>query len=147
MLDTGVFLLPVFIRLGHELSGSFEFVRRNACVHRLDLCLNSHPKEFEGGGGGGGDWSQNHVNSKVRIPSTGKKISSEEDRTHGAASRRTASPTHYQRAVPARNGGMIAQRNKNRQRILNRNKQIANVMHCRIATKNETTLKKSTFFL
>ena len=28
--------------------------RWNACVHRLDLGLYSHPKEFEGGGGGGG---------------------------------------------------------------------------------------------
>ena len=30
-----------------------------------------------------------------------KKFSSEEDRTHDAASSRTASPTHCQRAVPA----------------------------------------------
>ena len=26
----------------------------NACVHRLDIGLCSHPKEFGGGGGGGG---------------------------------------------------------------------------------------------
>ena len=31
------------------MSGSFEFVRWNACVHRLDLGLYSHPKEFGGG--------------------------------------------------------------------------------------------------
>ena len=30
-------------------SGSFESVRWNACVHRLDLGLYSHPKEFWGG--------------------------------------------------------------------------------------------------
>ena len=34
-------------------SGSFESVRWNACVHRLDLGLYSHPKEFLG------DWSLN----------------------------------------------------------------------------------------
>ena len=33
--------------------GSLEFVRWNACVHRLDLCLYSHPKEFFGGVGRG----------------------------------------------------------------------------------------------
>ena len=39
-----------------------------------------------------------HVNSKGKIPSTGKKkISPDEDRTHNAASSRTVSPTHYQR--------------------------------------------------
>ena len=30
------------------MSGSFESVHRNACVHRLDLGLYSHPKEFWG---------------------------------------------------------------------------------------------------
>ena len=40
------------------MSGSFESVRWNARVHRLDLGLYSHPKEvffflFPGGGGGG----------------------------------------------------------------------------------------------
>ena len=34
-------------------SGSFESVRWNACVHRLDLGLYSHPKEFWG------EWSLN----------------------------------------------------------------------------------------
>ena len=32
-----------------------------------------------------------------------EKFSSEEDRTHDAASSRTVSPTHYQRAIPAPN--------------------------------------------
>ena len=30
------------------MAGSFESVRWNACVHRLDLGLYSHPKEFWG---------------------------------------------------------------------------------------------------
>ena len=30
------------------MSGSLEFVRWNACVHRLNLGLYSHPKEFLG---------------------------------------------------------------------------------------------------
>ena len=47
-------------------SGSFESVRWNACVHRLDFGLYSHPKEFWGNGVG------THVNSKGKIPSTGK---------------------------------------------------------------------------
>ena len=47
-----------------------------ACVHRLDIGLYSHPKEFlkgEGaGGGGGGGGVRTHVNSKGKMPSTGK---------------------------------------------------------------------------
>ena len=62
----GVFLLPAFTRLGHECQDLFESVRWNACVHRLDLGLYSHPKEFWGNG----VWT--HVNSKGKIPSTGK---------------------------------------------------------------------------
>ena len=46
-------------------SGSFESVRWNACVHRLDHGLYSHPKKFWGNG----VWT--HVNSKGKIPSTG----------------------------------------------------------------------------
>ena len=40
------------------MSGSFEFVQWNACVHRLDLSLYSHPKEFLG------NEIRTHVNSK-----------------------------------------------------------------------------------
>ena len=68
------------------MSGSFEFVRLNACVHRLDLDLYSYSKEFWGNG------VRNHVNSKGKIPCTG---GSEEVWTHDAASHRSASPTHY----------------------------------------------------
>ena len=63
------------------MSGSFESVRWNACVHGLDLGLYSHPKDF------GGNGVRNHVNSKGKIPSTG---GSEEGRTHNTASRTTA---------------------------------------------------------
>ena len=68
------------------MSGSFVSVCWNACVHRLDLGLYSHPKEF------GGNGVRTHVNSKGKIPST---RGSEEDRTHDDASRSTASSTHY----------------------------------------------------
>ena len=46
------------------MSGSVESVRWNACVHRLDLSLYSHPKEF---------WSsgvRTYDNSKGKIPTT-----------------------------------------------------------------------------
>ena len=46
------------------MSGLFEAVRCNACVHRQDLGLYSHPKEFWG------NRDRNHVNSKGKIPST-----------------------------------------------------------------------------
>ena len=65
----GVFLLPAFTRLGHECQDLFEPGRWNAFVHRLDLGLYSHPTEFWGNG------VRTHVNSKGKIPSTGKKKS------------------------------------------------------------------------
>ena len=46
-------------------SGSFESVRWNACVHRLDLSLSSHPKEFLE------NEVRTHVNSKGKSTSTG----------------------------------------------------------------------------
>ena len=64
------------------MSGSFESLQWNAFMHRLDLGLYSHPKEFWGNG------VRAHVISKGKIPSTG---SPEEDRTHSASSRRTYS--------------------------------------------------------
>ena len=67
-------------------SESFESVRWNACEHRLDLGLYSHPAEFMGNG------VRNHVNSKGKIPSTRR---SEKGRTCDAALRRTANPIHY----------------------------------------------------
>ena len=44
------------------MSGSFESVQWNACVHRLELGLISHLKEFLGNG------VRTHVNSKGKIP-------------------------------------------------------------------------------
>ena len=67
------------------MSGSFESGQWNACVHRLDLGLYSHPKGFN-------RMESTHVNSKRKIPSTG---GSEEGGTQDA-SRRTVSPTNYQ---------------------------------------------------
>ena len=57
----GVFLLPAFTRLDMNI-GSFESVRWNACVHRLDLGLYSHPKEFWG------NEVRTHVNPKGKTP-------------------------------------------------------------------------------
>ena len=68
------------------MSGSFQSVPWNACVHRLDLSLYFHPKEVFLGNA-----VRTHADSEGKIPSTG---GSEEDRTHDTASRRTASPTH-----------------------------------------------------
>ena len=44
------------------MPGSFESVRWNACVHRLDLGLYSYPKEFWGNG------VRSHVKSKGKSP-------------------------------------------------------------------------------
>ena len=60
----GVFLLLAFIHLGHECQDLLS-LRWNACVHRLDLSLYFHPKEFRGNG------ARNHVNYKGKIPSIG----------------------------------------------------------------------------
>ena len=46
------------------MSGSFESMRWNACVHRLDLGIYSELKEFWGNG------VRTHVNSKGKILST-----------------------------------------------------------------------------
>ena len=73
------------------MSGSFESVRWNACVHRLDLSLYSHLKEF------GGMDSEPMLTPRDKIPST---RGSEEDRTRAAASGRAESPTHYQLSYP-----------------------------------------------
>ena len=64
------------------MSGSTEPVQWNACVQRLDLGLDSHPKDILGNG------VRTCVNSKEKIPST---RGSEKGRTREAASCRTAS--------------------------------------------------------
>ena len=74
---------------------SFESASWNACLHRLDLGLCSHPKEFWGNG------VSTHVNSNGKNPLYREKFFSEENQTHDAASSGTSSLTHYQRAIPA----------------------------------------------
>ena len=97
----GVFLLLAFTCLGHERQ---DLLRpcdgMHTCVHWLDLGLYSYRKEFLGNG------VRTHVNSnsKGKITSTRKKFSPKEYRTQDAASSRMASPTHYQRGIPAPNG-------------------------------------------
>ena len=73
------------------MSRSFESMRWSACVHRLDLGLYSHPKEFFR------EWSQNSRNSEGNIPLTG---GSQEGRTHDAASRIAANHTHFPLSYP-----------------------------------------------
>ena len=73
------------------MSGCFESVRLNACVHRLDLSLYWHPKELWGNG-------VRNPREKSPVP---EEFSPDENRSHNAASSRTASPTHYQWAIPA----------------------------------------------
>ena len=63
MVHAGCAFLPAFTRWGHGTSGSFESVWWNACVHRLDLALYSHLKEFWGNG------VKTYVNSKRKVPS------------------------------------------------------------------------------
>ena len=48
MLDHGCIFVAGIHSSRTVRSGSFESVRWNACVHRLDLGLYSHPKEFWG---------------------------------------------------------------------------------------------------
>ena len=75
----GVFFVAGIHPSRTGMSGSFESMQWNACVHRLDLGLYSHPKEFLGNG------VRTHVISKGKIPSTG---GSEEGQTRNTASRR-----------------------------------------------------------
>ena len=77
------------------MSGSFESMQWNACVHRLDLSLYSHPKKFWVNG------VRTHVHSQGKNPHYQKKLSSEEDQTHNATLNRTASSAHYQQIIPA----------------------------------------------
>ena len=76
------------------MSGSFESVRWNACVHRLDLSFTLIQKSFRG------------MELEPMLTPRGKsplleKLSPEEDRTNDAVQSRTVSPTHYQQAIPA----------------------------------------------
>ena len=67
------------------MSGSFESMRWNACVHRLLLFERVL-----------GEWSQNPYQLQRKNPPPPQTWSSEEDWTQDSASCRTASPTHCQ---------------------------------------------------
>ena len=72
--------------------GSFESMLWNACLHRIDLCLYSHLKEFLGTG------VRTHVSSKGKIPSTGKILprgTSNPWRFIKQNSKRSTLPTSY----------------------------------------------------
>ena len=90
----GVFLLPAFTCLRHECQdllnpcGGMHVCTDLTSVYTL---IRNSLGEME---------VRAHVNSNGIVPST-RKYSSEEDRTHDAASSGTASPTLYQRAIPA----------------------------------------------
>ena len=88
-------MLGVFVAGIHTsrtwMPGSFE------SVHRIDLSLYSHLKEFWGNG------VSTHVNSKGKISSTGKILL--QGGSKPASPSRTVSPTHYQWAIPAPRSG------------------------------------------
>ena len=69
------------------MSGSFESLWWNKCVHKLDLGLYSHPTEILKKG------VRTHVNSKGKIPSI---RGSKENGSHDTASCRTLSPQYNQ---------------------------------------------------
>ena len=77
------FLLPAFIYLGHECQDLLS----------LCVCVQTRPQFILSSERVVGNGVKTHVNSKRKIPYTG---GSEKDQTHDTASRRTASPTHYQ---------------------------------------------------
>ena len=89
-----VLLLPAFTRLGHESQELWSLCDGVRVCTDYTSVYTLIRKSL-------GEWSQNPCDSMGKIPCTGKKKSSGEDRTHDAASSRTASPTHYQRAIPA----------------------------------------------
>ena len=57
------------------MSGSFESVRWNACVNRLDIGIYSHPKEFYGNG------ARTHVNARKKS-TLSETFSAVEDRAY-----------------------------------------------------------------
>ena len=94
-----MFLLPAFTRLEHECQDLFRpCVRMHVCTdYRLRFILSSERVSLGGGGGGGVEPILTPRGESPR-PQT---FSSEDDRINEAASGRTASPTHYKRAIPA----------------------------------------------
>ena len=66
----------------------------NACVHTWPRFILLCKRVL-------GKWSQNPCQLQGKISPLPEKFSSEEDRTHDAASSRAVSQTYYQRAIPA----------------------------------------------
>ena len=66
MVHAGCFFAAGIHPSRTRMSGSFESMQWNACVHRLDLSLYSHPKELQGNG------VRTHFNSKRKILSSRK---------------------------------------------------------------------------
>ena len=97
-----VFLLPAFIRLGHDCQDFFSPCDERTCAQTRPRFILSPERGgvffcfvfvLGGGGGGEGRGVRTHVNSKgikSRLPEAQR-----EDRTRESASRRTASQTHY----------------------------------------------------
>ena len=93
-----MFLLPAFTRLGHGHQDVLSpYDEMHVCTEYASVCTLIR-KNFRGMG------SEATLTPREKSPlpeKKKKKISPEEDRTHDTASGRTASPTHYQRAIPA----------------------------------------------
>ena len=78
------------------MSGSFEFVRWDAHLYRLDLDLYSHPKAFWGNG------VRTRVNSKWKMPSTGRIF------LRGGSNPRPCIKQHSEpNALPIRYSGLL----------------------------------------
>ena len=91
-IEVVTFCLRGYRMLVEFLLLAFTHLRRIACVHRLDLGLYSHPKEF------GENGVRTHVNSKGKIPCT--RIILPRGGSNWWPTSRTVSPTHYQQAFP-----------------------------------------------
>ena len=70
------------------MSGSFESVQWNVCVHLRPQFILSSKRVL-------GEWSQNPCYLQEKKSPIPEKLSSEEDGTCDAASSRTASPTQF----------------------------------------------------
>ena len=88
-----LFLLPAFTRLGHQCQDLFSQNGMHVCTDYTSVYTLIR-KSF--GGMETGPMLTPREKSLYL-----KKISSEENRAHGATSSRTVSPTHYQRAIEA----------------------------------------------
>ena len=90
-----MFLMPAFTLLRHECQDLLGPVRwKCMCTQPRPRFILSTERVFCG------MESEPMLSPREKSPLPGK-FSPEEDRTRDAARSRTASPTHYQRAIPA----------------------------------------------